>query len=232
MIYSFLEPYGWAGWFAAALLVFAPYWFLMRYGEKSERRSFSKAMNWMLYLTAIGAILMPFIAFGYHLDGKIIAPTGIAGDVLRNANLSEYGEERWMESYVAANSGFLRPRDTYFLPWFTGLLGFGFVQFASWSRQFRKSWSESSKNRQKSKAVRERQQREEAERERQQKERNARRRLEAEKNTPEYSDLETAISFFSKKAKKINELDIDEDEKEMLLIKLQEKKEQAMEEYV
>jgi hypothetical protein len=45
---------------------------------------------------------------------------------------------------------------------------------------------------------------------------------------PDYNDLESAIEHFSFKAKRIQNLDIDEDEKEMLLMKLQEKKEQAV----
>ena len=52
------------------------------------------------------------------------------------------------------------------------------------------------------------------------------------KQEPEYCDLETAITFFASKKSRIENLDIDEDEKELLLIRLQEKKENALEQLI
>jgi hypothetical protein len=49
---------------------------------------------------------------------------------------------------------------------------------------------------------------------------------------PEYHDLESAILFFNEKKEKIDQLPINEDEKEMLLMKLQEKRERILDELI
>ncbi len=49
---------------------------------------------------------------------------------------------------------------------------------------------------------------------------------------PDYHDLESAIMYFNGKAQKIDELPINEDEKEMLLIKLQEKRERVLDDFI
>ncbi len=51
-------------------------------------------------------------------------------------------------------------------------------------------------------------------------------------NQPDYHDLESAILYFNGKAQKIDKLPINEDEKEMLLIKLQEKRERILDEFI
>ena len=124
--------------------------------------------------------------------------------------------QNWQEKFDNANAGFLKPRDMFFLPWATAFAGLFFAYAIPWVRSRIGKWQSKRLKFQ------------EIEDQQLQTEQLAKKKQSGRK----YHDLETAITFFSNKAKRIDALDIDEDEKEMLQMKLQEKKERAMEQYV
>lgn len=235
MIYDFFDDFGWAGWFMAAILCASPWWifgYIEDYKKENEI-GFSVRLAYLGIL--VGFVLIPFLAWGYMVDGKLFSPDGVGENWGRQEKLGEGAIEDWREIYAEANSGFFRPQDIFFLPWFLGLGGLFFGAATSACRQLLHlipKFLRLRQQRQQKRRAEELQKRQLEDSDRERREAEIQRQQELERNRPPYNDLKSALTYFAEHASEIDSLPIDDDEKELLQMKLQAKKESVLEEYV
>jgi hypothetical protein len=183
--------------------------------------------KYFFFGTVGGVLLAAILLWGHMLQGSLFSPIdkdgdfttyafGAASDRASSVARRDMILNQWKDSYVKAHAGLVKPRDLFFLPWLLGFGGLGFAFFKDWVSQ---------KLNRRNKELELLQQVEDQQRE-------AELASQLKTRNSNYHDLESALVYYSKRAQRIEGLDLDEDEKEMLLMRLQEKKETAMEQYV